>query len=128
MTWFDGYHSSVANMWGAEAARHVAASQTAAVDWVEAVCAEEGIDADFRRVDGFLYPLEPAAVKELREELGAARAAGVADVELVDLCGGADVGGVREALRFPRNAEFHPLKGAPLHARLFMLSLPSSLT
>ena len=38
--------------------------------------------------------------------------AGLTDTEIVDLHGDPAAGGIRRALKFPRNAEFHPLKCA----------------
>ncbi|GFH13590.1 rieske domain-containing protein, partial [Haematococcus lacustris] len=74
---------------------------------------DEEIDCDFTRVNGYLFP-EPGStddeMKRLRDEEKVCEKAGMLDVRMVDLGGGKEVGGIREALLFPRSAEYHPLK------------------
>lgn len=62
---------------------------------------QEGIDCNYRRLDGFLYANEPGDVEDLNKELAAAHKVGRTDVKLTDLGGGPEVGGIREALLFP---------------------------
>jgi glycine/D-amino acid oxidase-like deaminating enzyme/nitrite reductase/ring-hydroxylating ferredoxin subunit len=80
----------------------------AAIDTIEAVAREEGIDCDFARMDGYLFLAPGDEVSTLREELDAARQAGLIGVELLadGLAGGVRLG---PALRFPRQGHFHPL-------------------
>jgi glycine/D-amino acid oxidase-like deaminating enzyme/nitrite reductase/ring-hydroxylating ferredoxin subunit len=92
---------------GEKGAQLAAQSHAAAIDRIEAIVAESGIACDFARVDGFLFaaPGEPA--DELDREADAARRAGL-QVEKVARAplGSFDTG---PALRFARQAQFHPL-------------------
>lgn len=91
---------------GARGARQVAESHAAAIDWIEMAVHELAIDCDFERVDGYLFAPGDTS-RELDKELVAARRAGLA-VERVDRAPLAiDTG---PALRFARQAQFHPLR------------------
>lgn len=94
---------------GEAAARLVADSYVRAIDRIEAIIAEERIDCDFSRLDGYLFvpPGEPVDV--LDKELAACHRVGLADVERLDRAPltGFDSG---PCLRFPRQGQFHPLK------------------
>ena len=83
-------------------------SQVAAVNRIEAICRDEGIDADFSRLDGYMYAAEPEHVEWLEDEYDACRRIGV-PVEWVERAPvpGADTG---RALRFPNQGRFHPTK------------------
>ena len=74
--------SSLIDLRGEEMARLFQQSQEAAVDRIEAIVGELGIDCAFRRLDGFLFPAEDMkreeAKKQLDKELEAARKAGAA--------------------------------------------------
>eukprot|EP00887_Chlorella_sp_A99_P007470 scaffold2.g7470.t1 len=116
MNWLDDYYYECISMHGLEKSKLVAESLGKAADWIEAVTREEGIECKFRRVDGFLYPhatgespMPTSATSALRKELEACHKLGMTNVEMVDLGGGPEVGGIHEALRFPNNADFHPL-------------------
>lgn len=96
------------SMRGQELARGFQASQSAAVDRIEAIQEELGIDCEFRRLDGILF-LDPNSEESvLDDEVSAAGEIGV-NVErgkglplrtLED----------RPFLRYPDQATFHPLK------------------
>src|SRR4030095_9444483 len=94
---------------GADGARLTAESHTAAIDKVEEIVRREGIDCDFERLDGFLFapPGEPADA--LDEELRATHRAGLGEVEKVSRVPGVSFE-TGPALRFPRQAQFHPLR------------------
>jgi glycine/D-amino acid oxidase-like deaminating enzyme/nitrite reductase/ring-hydroxylating ferredoxin subunit len=100
-----------------DAARQYYASQAAAVDRIEQIVMESRLDCDFKRVDGYLVPAWSEDVDLLRKELDAAAAAGFADVEWMEH--GPGPWDERPALRFPRQARFHPLKY--LHGLLALL-------
>lgn len=102
MTWMDDYYKNMISMHGLETASVIADSLRTAADWIETTVREENIDCQFTRLDGILYPHEAAAEKTLEEELQAAHKVGLTDTKLVDLGGGADVGGITKALVFPR--------------------------
>ena len=96
---------------GERGAQLVAESHAAAIDWIEAAVLEFGIDCDFRRVDGYLVAgpdrQGERAQHELDRELVAAQRAGLT-VERVDRAPLPFDRG--PALRFARQAQFHPLR------------------
>lgn len=91
---------------GKDGARAAAASHGAAIARIEAIVEEEGIECEFRRVDGWLFAA-PGDEGRLEKELEAARRAGLT-AELVDSPPVALHPG--PAIRFPGQAEFHPLR------------------
>ncbi len=103
----DRYHGLVAVV-GEDAARLYHESQLAAINRIEAVCREEGIDADFVRVPGYLVPASSSDQAELEREYNCCTKLGV-DVGWSDNAPLPLPPGTR-ALRFPRQARFHPLK------------------
>jgi glycine/D-amino acid oxidase-like deaminating enzyme len=107
-TELDDYYFELIKAHGEDAARTYYESQVAAVNRIEAICRDEGIDADFQRLDGFLVPAEPAHSADLEEEYDACRKIGV-DVEWTDRAPLPLSEGAR-ALRFPAQGRFHPLK------------------
>ena len=109
MTWLDDYYYNAISMHGTEKASLVASSLRSAVDMIEQNVVSENIQCKFTRLDGILYPHSPSEIKKLEKERDAALKCGLSDTNLINLGGGADVGGIREALVFPRNADFHPL-------------------
>lgn len=92
---------------GADGARLAIQSHQAAVSRIEKIVADERIDCDFERVDGFLF-LAPDSAKDLLDaEYLAAQRAGLA-VERMDAPPlPFDIG---PCLRFPDQAQFHPLR------------------
>ncbi|MBA3564757.1 MAG: FAD-dependent oxidoreductase [Gammaproteobacteria bacterium] len=106
---FDDRYHEVERLLGADISGAVADSHSTAIDCIEQIVDREGIDCDFRRVDGYLF-LPPGGSKdELSKELEAAHRAGLNDVRLVDRpeLSSADLG---PALLFPRQAGMHPVK------------------
>ncbi|MGE5540209.1 MAG: FAD-dependent oxidoreductase [Gemmatimonas sp.] len=129
----DDFYTELADLRGRDDARRWYESQSAAVDRIEAICREEGIDCDFARLDGFLVPAKDDDVDLLRKELDAAHAAGFADAAWVEA--GALAWLKTPAIRFPRQGRFHPVKflngliralqkrGAQLYANTAIVSL-----
>jgi glycine/D-amino acid oxidase-like deaminating enzyme len=107
-TELDDFYAELIRVRGEEEARLYHDSQVAAVNRIEAICRDEGIAADFARVDGFLIAAEEHHRKDLEEEYQACQSLGV-DVEWVDK---APVPGIDSgaALRFPNQGRFHPTK------------------
>jgi glycine/D-amino acid oxidase-like deaminating enzyme/nitrite reductase/ring-hydroxylating ferredoxin subunit len=105
----DDRYYEIEKIYGQDGARIAAASHSAAIDSIEAVASQEDIDCDFERVDGFLFLAGEGTRDDLERELDAAHRAGLHNVELVERVplGFWDSG---PALRFPRQAQFHPLK------------------
>ena len=105
----DDRYFEIERLHGQEGARLCAESHTTAVDRIESIVAEEAIDCDFERVDGYLF-LHPGGSGELLDrELEAARRAGLTQVRRLDRAPlkAYDTG---PCLRFPHQGQFHPLK------------------
>lgn len=121
------------SMRGQELAQGFQASQSAAVDRIEAIQEELGIDCDFRRLDGILF-LDPKSEQSvLDDEVSAANDIGVT----VERGNGLPLPTLedRPFLRYPSQATFHPLKylkgvakalmekGARLHANTAVIEV-----
>jgi glycine/D-amino acid oxidase-like deaminating enzyme/nitrite reductase/ring-hydroxylating ferredoxin subunit len=105
----DDRYFEIESMHGEKGARLAAESHTAAIDRIEAIVAKEKIDCEFERLDGYLF-VPPGESKEvLDKELEAVHRAGLTEVERTERAplGRFDTGA---CLRFPRQAQFHPLK------------------
>lgn len=105
----DDRFTEIERLHGQEGARLAAESHGAAIDRIESIAREEGIDCDFERCDGYLFQPPGEAPEQLRKELEAAQRAGLADVEMLPRAPlpHYDTG---PCLRFPRQGQFHPLK------------------
>ena len=109
VTAHDDRYAALERLHGPEGARIAANSHAAAIDAIEGIIRREGIECDFERLDGYLF-LPPGGDQEaLDEEFEAARRAGVEGIELVERAPieAFDTG---RCLRFPKQAQFHPLK------------------
>jgi glycine/D-amino acid oxidase-like deaminating enzyme/nitrite reductase/ring-hydroxylating ferredoxin subunit len=93
---------------GERGSRLAAESHAAAIDRIESMVNELGVECDFVRLDGYLF-LAPGDDEDLLDaELAAARRAGVAVEKVAQApLTGYDAG---PCLRFPRQARFHPCK------------------
>jgi glycine/D-amino acid oxidase-like deaminating enzyme len=93
---------------GKPGARLAAESHSAAIQRIESILREEEIDADFERLDGYLFLRPGASPQCLQREMEASRRAGL-DVDPVPRAplSAWDSG---PALRFRGQAQFHPLK------------------
>jgi len=105
----DDRYFEIERLHGEKGARIAAQSHTAAIDRIEAIIAEEGIDCDFERLDGYLFVPPGDSKGVLERELKAAHRAGLRDVEQVERAP-IDSFDTGLCLRFPRQAQFHPLK------------------
>ena len=105
----DDRYFELEKLHGREGARLAADSHTAAIDRIETIVQQAHIDCDFQRVDGYLFLAEGDTRETLEQELAAAHRAGLRAVELLERApyGSFDSG---PCLRFPRQAQFHPLK------------------
>ena len=105
----DDRYVEIERLHGAAGARLAAESHAAAIDTIERIVREERIDCGFTRLDGFLFlgPRQPPTM--LDHERDAAHRAGLAGVELLPRVPlpGVELG---PCLRFPRQAQFHPLR------------------
>ncbi len=105
----DDRYYDIAKLHGEGGARLAAESHAAAIDRIESIASLEDIDCDFERVDGYLFLGGDSQKKELDKELKAAHRAGLSAVELLERAP-LDFWDTGPALRFPRQAQFHPLK------------------
>lgn len=103
----DGY-VEIERLHGELGARLAADSHTAAIDRIETIVTTERIACDFERTDGYLFQAPEPSAQELEEERLAALRAGVDVVQVVNPSVPALEPGA--CLRFPRQAQFHPLK------------------
>jgi glycine/D-amino acid oxidase-like deaminating enzyme/nitrite reductase/ring-hydroxylating ferredoxin subunit len=94
---------------GTKGARIAAQSHTEAINRIEQIVAGEKIDCDFDRLDGYLFNAAGAAREYLEWEFDAARRAGI-QIEWVDRAPLLPYFDTGECLRFPNQAQFHPVK------------------
>jgi glycine/D-amino acid oxidase-like deaminating enzyme/nitrite reductase/ring-hydroxylating ferredoxin subunit len=104
----DDFYSELIRARSEEDARLYHESQVAAINRIEAICREESIDCDFKRLDAYLVPTEEGPIADLQEEFDACRAIGV-EVEWADRApiDGLDTG---RCLQFPNQGRFHPTR------------------
>jgi glycine/D-amino acid oxidase-like deaminating enzyme/nitrite reductase/ring-hydroxylating ferredoxin subunit len=101
----DTRYSRIERSFGAEAARLVARSNLEAIDWIERTSRVLGIDCDFERVPAYLYSERASDLDTIRQELDAARDAGLTvsfthDVPIPFPTAG--------GMRIEEQAQFHP--------------------
>jgi glycine/D-amino acid oxidase-like deaminating enzyme/nitrite reductase/ring-hydroxylating ferredoxin subunit len=92
---------------GTDGARAAARSHMAAIDLIERIVREEGIECDFERVDGYLVSTKGEQDSMLREEAAAASRSGFEDLQAIDSLQLPRVSLSGPAIRFPRQATFH---------------------
>ena len=105
----DDRFMEVQKIHGPDGSRLAYESHAAAIDRIEKIVAEEQIDCDFKRLDGYLFSLPTDGADFLDRELEAAHRAGFRDAkkyERIVLCG-YETG---PCLCFPRQARFQPMK------------------
>lgn len=105
----DDSYSELVRLRGEDEARLYYASHAAAIDRIEQIQREEGIDCDFARVDGYLFLAPDGDPAFLEREIEAAKGAGFADVAWADRAPIPELATGR-CLRFPNQGRFHPLK------------------
>lgn len=105
----DDRYSNLHRLHGEQGVRLAAESHTRAIDEIERICREEAILCDFERVPGYLFLSPDREIDYLRDELRAARAAGLAGVELLERSPISlfDTG---PCLKFANQGQFHPVK------------------
>lgn len=104
----DDFYSELIRVRGEDEARLYHDSQVAAINRIEAVCRDDNIDCQFRRLDAFLIPTEEGPISDLQDEYDACQSIGV-DVEWAERAPieGLDSG---RCLRFPGQGRFHPTR------------------
>jgi len=105
----DDRYFELERLHGEEGARLAAESHTAAISAIETIVEQEAINCEFERLDGYLFVSPRDSKKVLDEELAAVHRAGLTDIEKVERVPW-DFYETGPALRFPRQAQFHPLQ------------------
>src|SRR5690349_21233484 len=118
---YDDRYVEMEKLHGADGARRIAASHTAAIDKIEQIIREEQIACGFERLDGYLFTPPNESTDILKDELEASRRAGLVDVTMVERAP-IETFNTGPALRFPRQAQFHPLEYLTGLARAFTRS------
>jgi glycine/D-amino acid oxidase-like deaminating enzyme/nitrite reductase/ring-hydroxylating ferredoxin subunit len=109
LSWaLDDYYAEIEKVHGHDGARVACESHRSAVDRIEAIVREEGIDCEFQRLDGYWFAAKPEDTRLLDAEAAAARRAG-AQVERVGAVPGVPFS-TSGGLRFPNQGQFHPLE------------------
>jgi glycine/D-amino acid oxidase-like deaminating enzyme/nitrite reductase/ring-hydroxylating ferredoxin subunit len=93
---------------GAEGARIIADSHTAAIERASSIATTEWIACDLERLDGFLFEPPEGSDHELERELDATQRAGLTGVDWVARAPLAWI--QRPVLRFPNQMQLHPGK------------------
>src|SRR2546422_2714983 len=109
VTALDDRYFQLERLHGERGANLAAESHAASIDQVERIVREEKIDCEFERLDGYLFVPPGESKKILDHELEAAHRAGLTDLEIVERAP-IESYNTGPALRFPRQAQFHPLK------------------
>jgi glycine/D-amino acid oxidase-like deaminating enzyme/nitrite reductase/ring-hydroxylating ferredoxin subunit len=104
----DDRYYELERLHGEDGARLAASSHSAAIDRVEAIVKEEGIECEFERLDGYLFAPPDESKEQLEDELKAAHRAGLTSIEMVERAPIKDFD-TGKCLRFPDQAQFHPL-------------------
>ena len=112
----DARYARIAREHGAEAANLVAEGSRVAIEQIERMVTDGKIDCGLRRVPGYLYTEKERDLAELREELAAARNAGVAVTMTRDV-----------PLPFPTFAALRFENQAELDARRYVLAMLDEL-
>lgn len=103
----DDRYADLVRLRGMDDARIAAAALTASTDRIDEIRRAEGIDCDFRRIDGYLFLAPGDDPRILADELVATHEVGLTAVERVPRAPlPFDTG---PCLRFPAQARFHPL-------------------
>jgi glycine/D-amino acid oxidase-like deaminating enzyme/nitrite reductase/ring-hydroxylating ferredoxin subunit len=108
-------YDTLSSKFGQDGARAYAEANLAAVDLVESLVGEHGIDCDWERRPAYAYTEQDSQVSQVEKEVAAARAAGLpasytAETDLP--------WPVKAAVRFDDQAQFHPRRYCLALARL----------
>jgi len=100
-------YSDTIDKFGEDDARLILESRRAAIAQIESFVIDENIQCGYERVPAFLFAEDAAGERELRDELQACRRLGM-NAEWVERLPASFT--VRGAIRFPNQAQFHPLE------------------
>ena len=104
----DDRYFELERLHGERGAQLAAESHTAAISQIESIVKEERISCEFERLDGYLFGVREDDPCYLDRELKAVHRAGLTGIKLVPRAPltSFDTG---PCLRFPQQAQFHPL-------------------
>lgn len=105
----DDRYYDLERFFGAEKSKLAAQSHKQALEWMLGVTILEGIECDFKNVDGYLFTDPTDDEENLDKELAATQRAGL-PTELVTQIPGFSAGTMKRAIRFPEQGQFHILK------------------
>ncbi|MBK9307954.1 MAG: FAD-dependent oxidoreductase [Nitrospira sp.] len=105
----DNGYVEIERLHGEAGARLAAESHTAAISRIETIVTTERIACDFERLDGYLFQAPDQSEEQLEQEQLAALRAGL-EVIRIENNPMVPVLEPGPCLRFPRQAQFHPLK------------------
>ncbi len=105
----DDTFTEIERLHGKDGSRTTYESHNAAIDRIEEIVNAEGIDCDFQRLDGYLIPADNMDEDAMREEHEAAVRAGFHDAEYPARAPLQTIT-PRPCIRFPRQAQFDPIK------------------
>lgn len=108
VTALDDRYAEIRRLLGEENCRLAADSHTKAIDFIEWAVREENIDCDFKRVDGFLFLHPSDKAQTIDEEFVVTNQCGIRTEKLQGVPGIPMEKGI--CLKFPNQAQFHPLK------------------
>jgi glycine/D-amino acid oxidase-like deaminating enzyme/nitrite reductase/ring-hydroxylating ferredoxin subunit len=103
----DASYREIEKVHGPKGAQLAAHSHTSAITTIESIVADEGIDCDFERLDGFLLLAGEESQEDIEQEWHAALRAGLLVEKVKQWPFDFEFG---PCLRFPQQAQFHPLK------------------
>lgn len=105
----DDRYYDIEKFHGKRGAKIAAESHTAAIDMIENIVRDEKIDCDFERLDGYLF-LDPTDnERSLERELAATHRAGISGTERAKHSP-LKLFRSSSCIKFPNQAQFHPLK------------------
>ena len=105
----DDRYYNIERIHGIEGARIVAESHTKAIELVESIVNEEKIDCEFERLSGYLF-LDPTGnINSLHKEIDATHKAGIKETEIIQRAPLTSFN-TGPCIKFPNQAQFHPLK------------------
>lgn len=104
----DDRYSEIEKLLGEEKCKLAADSHTEAINFIEQVVKTEEIDCDFRRVDGYLFLHPSDEPKTIDKEFISTNKCGIQTEKLQGVPGIPSLTDV--CLRFPNQAQFHPMK------------------
>lgn len=116
VTALDSRYFELERLHGVRGAALAAESHAAAIDMIETIVSNEGIECGFTRLDGYLFVPPGAEIDVLERELAAAHRAGLSGVSMLPHLP-FQIFKSGPCLHFPRQAQFHPLKYLSVLAR-----------